>query len=143
MDFYIVPVATTADVLVGVSAGKFNIIAGRKIVRMLLILTIVFAPFHVYAMNTAGYHEIGRIYSWSDYTGSVIKMTLINQDDAAKALCPAGYWIDDASGMNANMLSVALSAYHAKTRVKVYANENDDWSGLSSKECKLKLIVLE
>lgn len=110
--------------------------------RKFLILTL-FLSINSHAMNTAGYYEISKIYSWSDYTGSVFKITLSNQDSAAASLCPAGYWIDDASGMNANMLSVALSAYHTKTRVKVYANENHDWPALNSNECKLKLIIME
>ena len=110
-----------------------------KIIVCLLLL----AAFHSKAMNTGGYYQISQIYTWGDYTQGVFKVTLKNQSESTQSVCPAGFWLDGANDKNSAVYSTALAAYHSNTKVRIYADENQDWSGLSSKECKLKLIVLE
>ncbi|UTW46442.1 hypothetical protein KFE80_06065 [bacterium SCSIO 12696] len=112
----------------------------KKTISILLFLIAASMPLIVKAMDTGGYYPISKIWAWADYTDGVVLVQLENQN----SLCPNGYWFKDSSGAaSKNILSIALSAYHAKTPVRVYADENSDWSGLSSKECELKLIVME
>lgn len=106
-------------------------------------LALTALPTITFGMNTKGYFEIAHIYSWADYTNGTFKILLTNPDVASRELCPAGYWLDGGNDKNSSVLSTALSAYHSKSKVMMYADENQDWSGLSSKECKIKLIILE
>ncbi len=92
------------------------------------------------AMDTVNYYPISKIWSWAEYQNGVILIQLENQHN----LCPNGYWIEASRDSSAvNILSIALSAYHAKTPVRIFANENSDWTGLESKECEIQLMVLE
>ena len=109
--------------------------------RILLMFFLI--PSFSYGMNTNSYFEIETILTWADYTNGTFKVGLRNQDQNANNHCPAGYWLDKGDSTNSNVLSVALSAFHSKTKVKIYANENEDWAGLSSKECKIQLIILK
>ncbi|CAM4145490.1 hypothetical protein [Pseudoalteromonas ostreae] len=108
-----------------------------------ILCLFLFAVFSSKAMNTRGYHQISQIYTWGDYTQGVFKVTLKNQSESIQSNCPAGFWLDGANDKNSAIYSTALAAYHSNTKVMLHADENQDWSGLSSKECKLKLIVLE
>lgn len=112
-------------------------------IKQLLFITLVVFTKPAFSMSTASYYQIQDIWTWADYTTGVIKISLKSPDSNTKDLCPTGFWIDKTNSTNAQLLSVALSAYHTGTKVKIYASEAEDWSGLSSKECKLKLIVLE
>lgn len=114
-----------------------------KKLTLILFITLVVFTKPAFSMSTASYYQIQDIWTWADYTSGVIKVRLKNPDSNTKDLCPTGFWIDKTNSSNAQLLSVALSAYHTGTKVKIYASEAEDWSGLSSKECKLKLIVLE
>ncbi|GAA78330.1 MULTISPECIES: hypothetical protein [Pseudoalteromonas] len=111
---------------------------------MRIILTLLlFITFSSKAMDTRGYYQISQIYSWGDYVQGTFKIILKSQNESTQSVCPAGFWLDGANDKNSAMYSTALAAYHSNTKVKIYADESQDWSGLSSKECKLKLIVLE
>ncbi len=110
--------------------------------RIILALLLL-AAFQLKAMNTGRYYQISQIYSWGDYTQGTFKIILKNQSESTQSMCPSGFWLDGANDKNSAMYSTALAAYHSNTKVRIYADENNDWSGLSSKECKLKLIVLE
>jgi hypothetical protein len=110
---------------------------------LVIFLALTLTPKLATAMSTDGYFEIRTIYQWTDYTGGVTKVLLKGQDSASNELCRGGYWLEDTSGKHANVLSMLMSAYHTKTKIKVYANENEDWPSLASKECKIKLVVLE
>ncbi|TMP82317.1 hypothetical protein CWB73_05360 [Pseudoalteromonas phenolica] len=114
----------------------------KKLIFIFFITLVLFTK-PAFSMSTASYYQIQDIWTWADYTSGVIKVRLKNPDSNTQNLCPTGFWIDKTNSSNAQLLSVALSAYHTGTKVKIYASEAEDWSGLSSKECKLKLIVLE
>ena len=106
-------------------------------------LALAALPNITFGMSTNGYFEIDKIYTWADYTNGTFMIVLTNPDTASKELCPSGYWLEGGNDKNSSVLSTVLSAYHSKSKVRVYANENSDWSGLSSKECEIKLIILE
>lgn len=109
-----------------------------------IIYSLLFAlSFSVNAMNTGGYYQISQIYIWEEYTQGTFKIILKGQNESSQSVCPGGFWLDGASDKNSALYSTALAAYHSNVKVRIYADENQDWSGLSSKECKLKLIVLE
>lgn len=61
----------------------------------------------------------------------------------ANELCPAGYWLDGSNDQNSSVLSVVLSAYHTQSIIRVYADENDDFPGMASKECKIRAVMME
>jgi len=90
------------------------------------------------AMNSSG--VIAKILTWADYTGGVYLIQL----DTVNSQCSDGYWLDDSqSRASANILASALSAYHSKSAVKIYADENNDWPTRGGQQCKIQLLVLE
>ncbi|KAF7781658.1 hypothetical protein PRUB_b0957 [Pseudoalteromonas rubra] len=94
-------------------------------------------------VTSGGYYKIDKLYTWADYTDNVFLITLESQSASAQENCPFGYWLDKSSTTNGNVFSAALAAYHANTKVLIYADETADWSGLRSKECKIKSIISE
>jgi hypothetical protein len=101
-----------------------------------LLLTLV--SLSSQAMDTGNYSRITKLWAWGGYTNGVVLITLENQN----ALCPNGYWFQDSANSGSkNLMAMALSAYHAKTPVLIYADESSDWPGLAAKECEVKLIV--
>lgn len=106
----------------------------------LVLATLIAISVRVFAVDTGGYSPIAKIWAWADYAGGAVLIQL----ETSIPECPGGYWFKDSSGAaSQNMLAIALSAYHAKTPVKIHADENSDWTWLASKECELKLIILE
>ncbi len=92
------------------------------------------------AMNSGGYQKIDKIMAWSEYTNG----TFLIQLETQHSLCPNGYWMSATSDSSSqNILSLALSAYHAQTPVLVYAYETSDWPLLGPVECEINLIILE
>lgn len=110
---------------------------------MFLILAVLFSSFYAKAMDTGSYHQISQIFVWGDYTGGVIKISLKTPSQNTIDHCPSGFWIDAVNDKNASVYSTALAAYHSNSKVRIYADHNKDWSGLSSKECYIQLIILE
>ncbi|MGO3784726.1 MAG: hypothetical protein ACTJIB_03300 [Pseudoalteromonas prydzensis] len=106
-------------------------------------LFFISASCSLQAMNTGNYYQISQVYTWSDYTEGTFLVLLKNPRQSTVDLCAGGFWLDGANDKNATVYSTVLSAYHSNTKVRIYADENQDWSGLSSKNCKLKLVVLE
>jgi hypothetical protein len=111
--------------------------------KVLFLLLVVFSSFYAKAMNTGSYYQISQVYVWGDYTGGVIKILLKTPNQDTVSHCPAGFWIDDVNDKNASVYSTALAAYHSNSKVRVYADHNKDWSGTSSKDCYIQLIILE
>ncbi len=102
-----------------------------------IILSIL--SIQAYAATTPDGQKIKKIWSWGDYTDGVILIQL----ESTLSQCPNGFWFKDSEGAGSkNLLSVALSAFHAQAPVTIYANESSDWGGLSTKECEIKLIVM-
>ncbi|MDC5857419.1 hypothetical protein [Vibrio europaeus] len=110
--------------------------------KQLLMLSLSLLTFSSHGMATGDYYEIEKIQIWSDYTNGTFKVLLRDQDAASNDLCPSGYWLDGGDSKNSNVLSVALSAYHAKAKVRIHADQSQDWHGLNTKECKILLIEL-
>lgn len=122
--------------------GSMGVISKNGMLSMLLGVLFIFLSDSCFAMATAGSFEIKNVFVWADYSGGAFRVLLKNQDATSETLCPGGYWLDGSNDKNASVLSTALSAYYAHAKVRVYADESDDFSGLTSKECKIKLIVL-
>jgi hypothetical protein len=100
---------------------------------------MIFLSLACKAMDTGGFYKITKLYSWNSYTNGSVLIQLDNSNSA----CPGGYWFQDAANSAPkNLLAVALSAYHAKTPVMVYADETSSFNGLGVKTCEIKLIVL-
>lgn len=95
----------------------------KRITWTTLVALMVSMPFAAFGMNTAG--TIRQIYTWADYTGGAFLIVL----DSAHPQCPGGYWLQDSttSRASSNILASALSAYHAKSRVLIYADETSDF----------------
>lgn len=74
-------------------------------------------------MNTNGFYEIEDVLVWADYTNGAFRLRLKEQDANANELCPSGYWLDGSNDKNSSVLSVVLSAYHAQSRIRVYAEK--------------------
>ncbi len=108
--------------------------------KIILSCLCLFISMPALAMTTGAYYKISKLYSWADYVNGAILIQLENQN----TLCPNGYWLEASKDSSStNILSVALSAYHAQTPILIHADENADWVGLSTKECEIKLIILE
>jgi hypothetical protein len=109
-----------------------------------LICSLCFIPFFSFGtVVTDGFYQIKNVWVWGQDGGSVLKVHLHNQNSEIDAYCPGGYWLDYASTNGKHVLDVAMSAYNNKTKIRMYANENKDWGGMSTKECKIGLIELE
>ncbi len=107
--------------------------------KKLILFSLMLTTTQAFAMNTSSGQIIKRIWSWGEYAEGVILIQLVNTNSE----CPNGYWFKDSAGSGSkNLLSIALSAYHAKAPITMYANENSDWGGLASVECEVQLIVL-
>lgn len=106
-------------------------------VKLLIALCITFFSTFSLAMDTGGYYKITKLSAWAAYADGVVLIQLEN----INPLCPGGYWLPDNVGSK-NILSFALSAFHAKTPVMIYADENTTWAGLAAKTCQLQLITL-
>jgi len=104
---------------------------------------LLFSNASVAGMNTNGFYEIEDVLVWADYTNGAFRLRLREQDANANELCPGGYWLDGSNDKNSSVLSVVLSAYHAQSRIRVYADENDDFPGMASKECKIRAVMME
>lgn len=90
--------------------------------------------------DTGGYYNISKIWSWAEYKDGVVVINL----EKNFSQCPGGFWLKvSPNSSNSNIFSMALSAYHSKTKVRIYADENADWDGISAKVCKIKLLELE
>jgi len=100
-------------------------------------------PFFSYGtIATNSHYTIKNFRVWNDTGSNVMIFQLMNQDENANAHCPSGYWVSKSSTTGANLLHVALSAYNNQTPIRVWAYEDQDWPGLSSKECKVAMIEL-
>ena len=110
---------------------------------MLSLVLLIFSSFYAKAMDTGSYYQISQILVWGDYTGGVIKISLKTPNQNTIGHCPEGFWIDAVNDKNASVYSTALAAYHSNSKVRIYADHNKDWSGTSSKECYIQLIILE
>lgn len=97
----------------------------------------------VAGMSTNGFFPVEDVLVWADYSNGAFRVSLEAQDENANALCPAGYWLDGSNDKNSSVLSVVLSAYHAQSKIRVYADENDDFPGMASKECKIRAVMME
>jgi len=95
------------------------------------------------AIVSDSYHEIHRIYTYTEYADHTFLITLKNSGDSLRTHCPGGFWASNQDGKNAGVLSMALSAFHSKSKILMYADAESDWPGWSSKECKIQLIVVE
>lgn len=105
----------------------------KRFLAVILLMTSLSSQ----AMDTGGYYKITKLWVWGGNVGGVVLIQLEN----INSNCPNGYWLKDSPDSGSkNMLSVILSAYHAKTPVMIYADENSDWSGLAAKECEIGLI---
>lgn len=103
-------------------------------IGLLMILSMICT-----AMDTGGAYKITKIFTWNSFTNGTVVIQLENTN----ATCPGGYWFQDAANSGPkNLLAVALSAYHAKTSVMIYADESSSFAGLGPKTCEVKLIVL-
>lgn len=101
-------------------------------IKLLIALCITFFSSVSLAMDT-------KLWAWGSQGDNVVLVQLENVNSA----CPGGYWIRDSANAGAkNLLSLALSAFHAKTPVMIYADENTSWAGLAAKTCELQLITL-
>lgn len=110
--------------------------------KLLLALSLV--PFFSFGtVTTNGFYQIKSVWVWGENGGNVMKIHLHNQDSAIDAHCPGGYWLDYASDNASHILTVAMSAYNNKTKIRMYAYEDQDWASMSIKECKIGLIELE
>ena len=107
--------------------------------KYLLAVVLLASSLSFAGMNTGGYFEISQIWTWPSETDSVVLIQLTD----THTLCPGGYWFKGTSGGINLSLSVALSAYHSKSKVLIYADETDDWPGLGGIECRIQAIVLE
>ena len=57
--------------------------------------------------------------------------------------CEAGYFIDKSNLGISSALSIALSAFHSNTQVKIGGQSNIDWHGSSNPDyCKVHAITL-
>jgi hypothetical protein len=119
--------------------NKLEFLLGVKMKKILALVIFMSASFFAQAMDTGNYYKITKIWSWGGYTNGVVLVVLENQHP----LCPNGYWFQDSQNSGSkNLMAIALSAFHAKTPVLIYADENSDWSGLAAKECEIKLITM-
>lgn len=108
-------------------------------IKLLIALCITFFSSVSLAMDTGGYYKITKLWAWGSQGDNVVLVQLENVNSA----CPGGYWIRDSANAGAkNLLSLALSAFHAKTPVMIYADENTSWADLAAKTCELQLITL-
>lgn len=109
-----------------------------------LLLTLAVIPFFSFGtVATNGFYQIKNVMVWSDFGGNVFKVELHNQNAEIDAHCPNGYWLDNADSTGSHLLQVAMSAYKDKTKIRMYAYEDQDLASLSTKECKIALIELE
>ena len=107
--------------------------------KIIATALLIFLSVACQAMDTGGYYKVTKVWTWASYTNGTVLLQL----DSVNTACPNGYWFQDsANSASKNLLAVALSAYHAKTPVMIYADEASSWSGLVAKTCEIKLIVL-
>lgn len=110
--------------------------------KLLLILSLL--PFFSYGtIATNGHFQIKDFWVWNNEASNVMIIRLLNQDEVANTHCPGGYWVDKTDSTGSHLLNVALTAYHNKTKVKIFAYEDQDWPSMAAKECKIALIALE
>ncbi len=58
--------------------------------------------------------------------------------------CSAGYYVSFDSPNKDSILSMALSAYHTKTKVRINGYDEPNWRGSSSNvTCEIEAIVFE
>jgi len=108
------------------------------------IALLCFLPFLSYGtIATDNFYKIKNFRVWNDFGANVLIISLLNQDENANSHCPGGYWVDKASTTGAHLLQVALSAYNNQTPIRMFAYEDQDWPGLSTKECKIAMIELK
>lgn len=105
----------------------------KKLLAYIFLLGI---SSHVFA-TTVVTSKIKEVMVWHEYTGGAIVVKPYTNNVA----CAGGYWFKAPRNSDSvNMLTVVLSAFHAKSRVIFYGDESKNFSGLSSKQCELKLI---
>lgn len=110
-----------------------------KMKMLVAALCVMFVPVICQAMDTGGYYKITNLSAWGPQGDNVVLVQL----ETTHPSCPGGYWIrDSANAGTKNFISLALSAFHAKTPVRIYADQNTSWSGLAAKTCELQLITL-
>lgn len=105
--------------------------------KKLMILLLMSISLSSQAMDTVGYYKIINLSTWGGGANGAVLVRLEN----VNASCPNGYWFQDSANAGPkNLMSMVLAAYYAKAPIRIYADENSDWTGLASKECEIQLI---
>ncbi|WP_303455175.1 hypothetical protein [Photobacterium sp. 2_MG-2023] len=110
--------------------------------RQLFVFLMVFVSIKTYAvdMNFVGssVSTIKTIHSYSEFGGGDVYLKLAEPETTS---CPSGYWLRKTDpGFDAN-LSMAIAAFHAKSRVIAYGLPDEMWPGSpTGKYCHLYAI---
>lgn len=106
--------------------------------KTLAISLFLFFSFNGHAQVTTGTTSVSEIFTYADIgpDGDFV----FTVEDPIEA-CD-GFWGDSSSVGTSNVLSVLLSAYHAKSPLIIYADETKLFTRSSKKFCRLTTIRL-
>ena len=103
-----------------------------------LILSILFSSFLIvtnvsFANEKSPKGTIKRLVAYSLYSAGDMLVSLQTNG----SVCSNGYFIDKNTIGYENILSMLLSAYHAKTPIYITGDEGNKWGGSSKPTCHI------
>ncbi len=108
----------------------------KTIIALTFILLINTAAAESVSIDSA---TITRIEVYSEYRGDIV--IHLNKE---LPTCKKGFWLSPMDDGFDSILRVALSAYHAKSSVIVYARNDLRWAAHPTIDfCKLSIIGLQ
>ncbi|TQV86452.1 hypothetical protein [Aliikangiella coralliicola] len=104
----------------------------KKLIYILMMLPMT----AIAASEPSPMSKIKRVITYADYGGGDVQVVL----ETNGTTCKDGYFFNKADPNFDGMLSMLLSAYHAKTRIILDGHTDQKWAGSSGYYCKLYSI---
>ena len=95
------------------------------------VLSFATGTAHAYASTVPT--RITRITAYSEYGGGDVAFTVANPLPE----CSGGFWFKKTDAGFQATLTTLLSAYHARSTVRIYAHPDQLWPGSASNTCRL------
>ena len=105
--------------------------------KYLFLLILIFS-ISVFATESSPWSNIKVIQSYPDYGGGDVILTL----DSSSSICK-GFWLKKDSPGQETTFSMLLSAYHSKTKIKVWGHTDDSskWPGSVKHFCRIYTVA--
>ena len=104
-----------------------------KLCKVLIVAGVVLLSFNCLAAERSATGTIKRFITYE--SGAVFVSLSTNG-----TICTWGYWLGQDSLGYKGIVSALLAAYHSKSSIAIYGDNNKRWTGSSNPTCKIVSI---